>query len=371
VALVKSINWTNHPPEDTKPGDSPSQGFNRWSRIAANQMETLPLALMVLWGSFNATNGGMFASFLFFAYTAARIFFVYAYLTANPLRGMGFFAGHLCVILGTLSALIMGSEGSGIPMVSSLALYILNLVGLLKSIDPCNHPEEDQLASKPDLFVNTQRKDMDTFHRWARVCVNQQEQLPMAMLVLWGARCTGADVSIPFVSYVVLRLVYMASYVMGSNLRGVGFLGGQLSIVAAMVLGGLSAPMLVTSLLYLINMIALAKTADPNNQPKENPFMTEEKKAEHKAKMKAMGFNRELRVCINQLEQFPMGLVTLWAVFQVTGGSSFTLGAFAMYLLARVAYAVFYLQAVGPARQLAFGVSLLSVISSAVVAIVF
>merc|ERR1712054_217000 len=293
-SLVKSIDMTNHPPEDQdaaaakKSDNVQPAGFDekrRWGRIAANQIETVPLALMILWGSWSVTNGSLLSSVLFVVYAAARFWFAYAYLTAHSKRGLGFFVGHLSVLMSTLSALALGDSGSTVPMVSSLVLYIINVVALIKSIDPANHPEEDKLAEKPELFVNTQRKNVELFRRWTRVAVNQQEQLPMALLVLWAAKYSGADVSVPFAAYAGFRSVYLLGYIWASNLRALGFIGSQLSMMGAMALGGLSLPMLVTSALYVINMAALIKTADPNNQPKENTFVTEEQKVQHKAKM--------------------------------------------------------------------------------------
>jgi len=375
-SLIKSIDLSNHPPEDQnaaaakKNDDVQPASFDekrRWGRIAANQIETMPLALMILWGSWNVTNSSLLSSVLFVVYAAARFWFVYAYLTAHSKRGLGFLVGHLVVLASTLSALAIGDDGSTVPMVSSLVLYIINFVALMKSIDPANHPEEDKLAEKPELFINMQRKNMELFRRWTRVAVNQQEQLPMALLVLWAAKYSGADVSVPFAAYAGFRSVYLLGYIWASNLRALGFIGSQLSMLGAMALGGFSLPMLATSALYMVNMAVLIKTADPNNQPKENMLVTEEQKAQHKAKLESIGFDRWTRICVNQLEQFPMALVTLWGALQVAHGSSFITGAFAVYAVARVAFAFFYLQAVRSARQLAFGLSLLTVLSSAVV----
>ena len=153
-----------------------------------------------------------------------------------------------------------------------------------------------------------------------------------------------------------------------TGLRAVGFLGSQLSILAAIVLGGLPPPMLVTSLLYLINMGALMKTSDLDNQPKENPMVTEEMRSKHKAMKEAVGLDRMLRVCVNQLEQFPMALVTLWGAFHVADGSSLVTAAFGVYALFRVTFAIFYLQSIRPGRQLSFGLSLLTVLCSVLVA---
>jgi uncharacterized MAPEG superfamily protein len=109
-ATIKAVDPNNHPAEDSKIGlsDEGKQryadrvkaqgGVDRWGRIAANQGENFPLALLELWASY--VFSPMNAPYCFVAYFVFRALYIVCYLKAlAPWR-------TICFMLGNVSCFV-------------------------------------------------------------------------------------------------------------------------------------------------------------------------------------------------------------------------------------------------------------------------
>jgi len=381
-ALFVSIDPNNHPPEDSALGLeyepqakklAKASSFNRMGRVAANQLESFPMALIVMWAAVHAgveTNTILILASL---YTASRMVYVYCYLNSlAPWRTIVFMTGQLCCIssiaLGLNAAYHPEDQMKMVPMLVTGLLWILNFGFLFITVNPNNHPPEDSILPGGDFTDDKKAKATQAgFSRPYRVSVNQGESFPMALLVMWAAASSGMHpnwVIVVMGSYLTLRVIYIACYLLKlAPARTIIFVGGQLCCLTALGMGTQAAygtttfvPMTCTSVLWLMHFGFLFNAVDPNNHPPEDSVLpggdfTDEAK---KKAAEAAEFSRVYRVSVNQAEQFPMAVLVMWGVLHAGGSSTVMAWNFMAYTILRVAYVFAYLNGMSPVRSILF-----------------
>jgi len=406
AALFNSSDANNHPPEDSALGvdaskrsqdaDTRRNGPTRMERVATNQMENLPMALLVIWAAYNAGVDKETLAILMSVFVGLRICFVAAYLAKlSPLRTIIWMLSQVSVIVvavyGNMAActkysdLTVGDHWiAPVPMVCTTLLWFLNLYFLMTSVDPNNHPAEDTalgVNEENKAAAKACRKSGPT--RVDRIAVNQLEQFALALIVMWAAQSVGASkmhMAVIFIVYTSLRILYIGAYLFGlARGRSFFWMGGQFTVVAAMVVGCMAAgsdykkltPMLATSVLWVLYIFSLVASVDPNNRPAEDfkrglaALSSEARAAASEARRS--GPVRWERIAANSLENLPLGFIVLWAAVSIGADKHSMAILFVMFAGFRVLYMICYLFAVSPGRSLMF----LAASATVVVAMVF
>jgi len=255
AALVNSVSPANHPPEDASLGfQEPSEAGKRWNRVAMNQGEQLPYGLAGLGAAWTVGANQQVLVGTFVAYTAARIAFAVCYLYAlAPYRTYVFLLSQFAIMVGMGAGMFAAITGDGdvdvvIVMCCTIFIFLMNFVGAVKALDPNGHPPEDAVLGIDDAAKDKFKArvaEQGGVDRWTRVSVNQGEQFPFALAVLWGGLLAGGDgMSLAgcFVAFVFFRLIYIKSYLSAlSPHRSIAFMASNIAALAAMVFGVLGA----------------------------------------------------------------------------------------------------------------------------------
>lgn len=129
-----------------------------------------------------------------------------------------------------------------VAMACSLVLWIMNVVALLKSMDPNNHPAEDAKVGMTDKDREAFKEKLlkeGGFSRWGRIAVNQQESFPLALVIMWAALLSCGNVIAiaqlmigTFIGYTVLRIGFVICYLYAlSPWRSICFLAGNACVL--------------------------------------------------------------------------------------------------------------------------------------------
>lgn len=88
------------------PSDQP-QEFNAWGRVAGNMVESVPIALIVLWGAVLSGGHALALTIIIYSYTGLRFLFAILYsLHLQPWRTLAFVASQACVATAGVFALL-------------------------------------------------------------------------------------------------------------------------------------------------------------------------------------------------------------------------------------------------------------------------
>lgn len=261
VARMKSTDPNNHPAEDTfikeerregyKKMMEENKGVNRWHRIAENQGEQFPIAVMILMSTVYVRNDDISGQCML-CYLAFRFLFVVCYLFAlQPFRSICFIFGNLSVItsgvLSILSAKDKDDTAKLTAAVCSLVMFIVYNVALIKAINPNEHPVEDSKLGVDDNAKAAYKKRIEEqggVDRWTRIAINQVENFPLALYVLWAGIFAGVGINAAycFGAYLTLRVLFLIFYLYSVQpLRSIAFVLGQLTVVTAAVVGTMQA----------------------------------------------------------------------------------------------------------------------------------
>jgi len=150
------------------------------------------------------------------------------------------------------------------------------------------------------------------------------------------------------------------------------FLGGQCSVVAAMVYGFLAAasdaqkvvPMACTTTLWLLYFASLLGAVDDNNHPEEDLALgINEQKRRAASDKRAEGPTRMDRIAANQMESFPMALIVLWAAYILNAEKTYLAAMFITYTVLRIFFVICYLFALSPLRTIVFLLGQLTIVA--------
>jgi len=388
-ALLGSIDPYNHPAEDGISEDQRREakesrisgtfsGPRRLERVACNQLENFPMALLVVWAAYNTGADKSQLSVVFAVYVALRICYFVCYLLAlAPYRTIVFVLGQVTITV----AMGYGFAAAGtaatklIPMLCTSLLFLLQFVFFFVTTDPSNHPGEDAALMSEEAVAEHKKAHAAGPTRLDRVAVNQMEQFAMALIVMWAAAAVGADkdsLMYVFVTYFIFRIFFVACYLAAlSPLRTIVFLGGQCSVVAAMVYGFLAAasdaqkvvPMACTATLWFLYFASLLGAVDDNNHPEEDLALgIDEQKRRAAFDKRAKGPTRMDRIAANQMESFPMALIVLWTAYILNAEKTYLAAMFITYTVLRIFYVVCYLFALSPLRTIVFLLGQLTIV---------
>lgn len=127
--------------------------------------------------------------------------------------------------------------------------------------------------------------------------------------------------------------------------------------------------MSVIGVAYIMNFVSLLKSVDPNNHPAEDSKIGTDDNAKEKyaEKLKAHGgVDRWTRIAVNQGENFPLHLFTLWGATAHAANKTHAAYCAIAYLVFRFLFNVCYLLSLSPWRTIVFLLSQVTVITAAV-----
>lgn len=93
--------------------EADQQNDKRWRRIVANDLENIPIGLIVLWSAAMATSakgsdGGVGVIVLTILFTISRFAYTYCFVTAlQPWRTVAWTAGVLCVVVAACLGVVV------------------------------------------------------------------------------------------------------------------------------------------------------------------------------------------------------------------------------------------------------------------------
>jgi len=264
VARALSSDPNNHPAEDKVLGSKydtegkegykkmmEEKGFSRWHRIAENQGEQFPIAVLILLSTMYVQNDVLSGQCML-CYLAFRFLFLVCYLLAlQPFRSIFFILGNVTVIVSAVCS-ILAAKGNDdttqlTATVCNLVIFLMYNVALIKAINPNDHPAEDSKLGINDSAKAAFAKriaDQGGVDRWTRIATNQIENFPLALYVLWAAVFAGVGINAAycFGTYLMLRIVFLICYLFGVQpLRSISFILSQVTLVAAVIFGVLAA----------------------------------------------------------------------------------------------------------------------------------
>jgi len=269
VARALSSDPNNHPAEDKVLGSKydtegkegykkmmEEKGFSRWHRIAENQGEQFPIAVLILLSTMYVRMHTMFNDVLsgrcMLCYLAFRFLFLVCYLLAlQPFRTIFFLLGQVTLIVSAVCS-ILAAKGNDdttqlTATVCNLVIFLMYTVALIKAINPNDHPAEDSKLGINDSAKAAFAKriaDQGGVDRWTRIATNQIENFPLALYVLWAAVFAGVGINAAycFGTYLMLRIVFLICYLFGVQpLRTISFALSQVTLIAAVIFGVLAA----------------------------------------------------------------------------------------------------------------------------------
>jgi len=258
--------------------------------------------------------------------------------------------------------------------------YFMNFEALFKSLNPNNHPAEDAklgIGDDAKLKFDERVRAQGGVDRWTRIAVNQLENFPFHMWVLWGALMAGGgadSVAQCFVAYMTFRALFVICYVYSlAPWRTIVFLCSQVTIVCAAYLGisGASsttdstyrsfrlAAMSITVLFFFMNFLARARSINPNNHPAEDAAigLSEDSKQEFNQAREGAGVNRWERIAVNQAESIPIAFAVYWGAYGVGMNPATLMYLFVSYAALRVVFVMCYVFSLQPFRSLSWGFS--------------
>jgi len=269
-----------------------------------------------------------------------------------------------------------------IVIVGTLAMWLVQLVSLIKGSDIKTHSKADK-----DAFGAEEEAVDDTpaFNVWGIIAGNQLEQWPLSLAVYVGALLVGGDPTVVmygFIVYIVLRLLFIVAYLTDvtrtviavrlNSPKAIGWAWLGLSTVATLVVGivGICGPFeesvfeeieqkraakalfVVTFIMFFVNNLALSKGLDdPASEVDDSPF------------------NYWARIANNQLEQWPLTLAVFWGALFVGANGFYVMWAGAVYLTLRMFFIVAYLQDITPGRSIVFALSQLVTLAVAILGV--
>jgi len=260
VARMKSSDPNNHPAEDKVLGVTEEAkgayqkmieetGINRWHRIAENQGEQFPIALAILLSAVFVRDDYISAVCVL-CYFSFRVLFLVCYLfKLSPWRTMFFVFGNLTVVVSaclSIAFLNQGKQDSDhkqlMASVCNIVMFVMYNFALIKAINPDDHPAEDSKIGINDEAKAAYKKRMEEHggvDRWTRIAVNQVENFPMALYVLWACVYSGSlYAEYCCGGYLVVRVLFLVCYLYKlSPLRTIMFGLGQIAVISAGVFG--------------------------------------------------------------------------------------------------------------------------------------
>jgi len=130
-----------------------------------------------------------------------------------------------------------------VASVCNVVMFVIYNFSLVKAINPDDHPAEDSALGINDEAKADFKKRVEEqggVDRWTRIAVNQVENFPTALWVLWAcvySESLCACVSLAqyfFGAYVVVRILFLVCYLKGlSPWRTIMFGLGQLAAISA------------------------------------------------------------------------------------------------------------------------------------------
>lgn len=387
-ANVKALNPNNHPAEDSalprfderkreyEARIRSQGGVDRWSRVAANQLENFPFHLWVYWSALMA--GQQNVAYVFAAYMAFRVIYVVCYVYAlAPWRTVFFLFSTISTlsagIWGTVVAIRAPQSFHLVAMLITLFFFLLNAFARTKSADPNNHPAEDANLGFTDErrreFKEAQARDGP--NRWERIAVNQAETMPVSFAVYWAVYGVGLNPDICmglFMAYGALRVLYVLCYLFALQpARTLVWASCNLLTFGTAIAGVWRAAspwdsafflvMACIFVLWVINFTAVVKSLDPHNHLAEDAKLgvNDEARAKHAQKMQEQGgVDRWTRIAANQLENFPVHLPLFLGIATIAGDLNVVAYGLLAYTVIRVLFIFCYLLALTPWRTLTF-----------------
>ncbi|GMF51602.1 unnamed protein product [Phytophthora fragariaefolia] len=379
---------------------------HRWRRIVQNDLESIPLALVVfgigvaIEHRINPTvQIGAMAT-----YTALRCFHTIAYAKKlQPHRAWCWRLGVVAIVAGAVNAVVgvyaayssdrptmSGSTELKAYVVCSLILYLKFVIATgiqaTKTFDAgCRPPEDKNLALAQgrreqnyglfnDINDAELMKAREIEHRWKRIIQNDLESIPLALLVFIGGVFAGGNKEL----YVVCLAIYTCVRCFHTYAHSTFHLGTT-SFTAMSASTELKTYVTCAAVLYvkfvLATGIQATKTFEAGGRPPEdkklplakgNPVQTyglvtppetskEESEKLQKAKVTEL---RWRRIVQNDLESIPLALVVFGAGVMAKGNPAVLIGAMVGYTAVRCFHTVAYANAMHPHRALCwlFGV---------------
>lgn len=264
VARFLSMDPNNHPAEDKVFGSKydkegkegykkmmEEKGINRWYRIAENQGEQFPIAVLILMSTVYVRNDAISGNCML-CYLAFRFLFVVCYLLAlQPFRSILFLCGQASVITSAVLSILSAKDKDDTTQltatVCNLILFIMYNVALIKAMNPSDHPAEDSKIGVDDnakAAFSKRIAEQGGVDRWARIATNQIESVPLSLYVLWAGVFAGVGINAAycFGAYVALRVLFLIFYLFALQpWRSIAFVLGSATVVAASCLGILTA----------------------------------------------------------------------------------------------------------------------------------
>lgn len=337
-----------HTPDAAKP--------LRMDRIACNQMENLPIALVVLWAVWSVGTNLDTLAILFAVFLGLRIGFALAYLFGlQPWRTVFWMGSQftMMVVIGYGCYASQHKTEQFVPMVLTGSLYVMHLALLVLTINKGAHPAEDAGYGIDDAAKAAYLDECSKGPtRLERCCKNSQEQVPFNLLILWAASNCGADAHVMmmlFVTYTAGRFLFVLLYVLALQpFRFVAFYVSFGSVIAAAYYG-ICADMhdmralflAITCTMFVMQHVLLTLTADATAHPPEDKFIVgmfdDAAKAAYKAS-RANGPTLLDRVAENQLHNFVMALIVMWYALSVDANKELMAILFVGYLILQALY---------------------------------
>lgn len=264
VARSASLDPNNHPPEDKVLGSKydpegkegykkmmEEKGISRWHRIAENQGEQFPIAVLILLSTIYVRNDAI-SGHCMLCYLAFRFLFLVCYLLAlQPFRSIFFIFGKVSVITSIVLSILSAKDKNDTTQltatVCTLVISIIYDVALIKAINPNDHPAEDAKLGVDDNAKAAYAKrvaEQGGVDRWTRIATNQIESFPLALFVLWAAVFSGVGINAAycFGAYLTLRILFLICYLFAVQpLRSIAFVLSAVTVVTASILGIMTA----------------------------------------------------------------------------------------------------------------------------------